>query len=1063
MTIRNLVVSISLAAVAPLAAQDGGPAPFHIDSLKTPTRLLEFTATEGTWISADVSPDGRRVVFDLLGHLYEMPIEGGNAVALTQGRSFNHLPRYSPDGRQILFTSDRGGKEELWLLVRGTDSVYRFASFDSRTFLGSWSRDGRYAYAGTMDLGARFGATRVDRHGSRVTLLSNAIFGIASHFSEHPNNGKVYFAEAAGPLYQSGYRIRTYDLTTGAVSTYIERPGGAASPLVSPDGNWLAYVHRADLETVLVLHDLATQRERVLVSKLDHDRMESGPGGTYGVYPLMSWTPDGKAIVFSSGGKLNSVELATGAVRAIPFSAPVRRPIVDRLAFEVPLPVDGKVRTRVHRWIQPTDQGVLSEALGDIHLGSGGQVTNLTRSRAFESSPAYDPATKTVYYASWSDDSLGSVWSLPLAGTRRVPARLTTVAASYGGLTLSADGKTLAYLRGAGDLNRGAALEQQSEFTLLVMGPDRTEREVTTLVWRPSNPLAVRVAPAIRFNPAGDRLLVNELERDTLFLREVRLDGQGKRTLFAFPHGARAVVSPDLRWIALREYFRTYLVPMNDAGKMLTVSGFDRQGTAIRVDRDDGEYVDWSPDSKELFWSRGAMLHQKSLADILASRPGSRATDVSFEYQVAVPSGVVALTNARVITMDGTRQVLDNATIVVRNNRIEQVGIGVAAPAGARVFDLRGKTVMPGIVDAHGHYNPDAATLGVIEQEHVGLLANLAYGTTTVYEVYGNHVKDFQVADLQRAGAITGSRLLSTGPPIYGLRYFRPKSYRPIRSQEDADEVVAFNKAYGAAALKDYVHFDRSSRVWLYEAARRAGLNVVSETAADFQMSMTMLMDGVTGLEHTVGMTPMYADVHRLWAATGAGNTPTLIVSYNGPQGETAFHQRDRLWEDPKLLTFFPKNDLIRFRRPTRYFEDDIYAEEMAREIRRLRQAGVSIHVSGHGQMHGLDKHWEMELLARGGFTPLEILETATIASARYLGLGAQIGSIEVGKLADLVILNQNPLDDIRHAKTIDMVMLNGVLYRGSDAGRVHPDPQPPGIQYRMRGSSTGSAQIDRH
>ncbi|MHB1327369.1 MAG: hypothetical protein ACYC2K_04130, partial [Gemmatimonadales bacterium] len=937
MTIRTLIAAATLVAVSPLAAQEARPAAFHIDSLKTPTRLLEFTATEGTWISADVSPDGRRVVFDLLGHLYEMPIEGGGAVALTRGRSFNHLPRYSPDGKHILFTSDRGGKEELWLLVRGTDSVQRYAAIENRAFLGSWSRDGRYVYAGTMDLGARFGGTRVDRHGSRVTLVSNGTFGIASHFSEHPNNGKVYFGEAAGPLYQSGYRIRTYDLNTGTVSTYIERPGGAASPLVSPDGKWLAYVHRADLETVLVLHDLVTQQERVLVSKLDHDRMESGPGGTYGVYPQMSWMPDGKAIVFSNGGKLNSVDVATGAVRSIPFSAPVRRPMVDRLAFEVPLPVDGKVRTRVHRWIQPTDQGVLSEALGDIHIQSGGQVTNLTRSGTFESSPAYDAATKTVYYASWSDDSLGSVWSLPLAGSGRTPVRLSAVAASYGGLTLSADGKSLAYLRGTGDLNRGVALEQQSEFTLLVMGPDRKEREVTTLVWRASNPLAVRVAPAIRFHPAGDRLYINELERDTLFLREIRLDGQGKRTLMAFPHGARAVVSPDLRWVALREYFRTYLVPINDAGKVLTVSAFDRQGAAIRVDKADGEYVDWSPDGRELFWSRGSSLHQKSLADILASRGESRTTDVSFEYQVAVPSGVVALTNARVITMDGSQRVLDNATIVVRNNRIEQVGVGVPVPSGARVFDLRGKTVMPGIVDAHGHYNPDAATLGVIEQEHVGLLANLAYGTTTVYEVYGNHVKDFQVADLQRAGAINGSRLLSTGPPIYGMRYFRPKSYRPIRSQDDADEVVGFNKAFGAAALKDYVNFDRSSRVWLYDAARRAGLNVVSETAADFQMSMTMLMDGVTGLEHTVGMAPMYDDVRRLWVASGAGNTPTLIVSYNGPYGETAFHQRDRLWEDPKLLTFFPKSDLIRVRRPTRFFEDDIYAEEMSREIRRLR------------------------------------------------------------------------------------------------------------------------------
>jgi imidazolonepropionase-like amidohydrolase len=205
-----------------------------------------------------------------------------------------------------------------------------------------------------------------------------------------------------------------------------------------------------------------------------------------------------------------------------------------------------------------------------------------------------------------------------------------------------------------------------------------------------------------------------------------------------------------------------------------------------------------------------------------------------------------------------------------------------------------------------------------------------------------------------------------------------------------------------------------------------------------------MLMDGVSGIEHTVGLTPLYDDVRRLWSATGAGNTPTLIVSYNGPQGETAFHQSERLWEDPKLLRFFSPDHLMRYRRPTRYFDDDIYAVEMAAEIHKLGAAGVSVQVAGHGQMHGLDKHWEMELLSRGGFTPIEVLATATINSAKYLGLDRQLGSIETGKLADLVILDANPLDDIRNTRRIDRVMQNGVLYRGTDASRIFPDPEPP-------------------
>jgi imidazolonepropionase-like amidohydrolase len=328
--------------------------------------------------------------------------------------------------------------------------------------------------------------------------------------------------------------------------------------------------------------------------------------------------------------------------------------------------------------------------------------------------------------------------------------------------------------------------------------------------------------------------------------------------------------------------------------------------------------------------------------------------------------------------------------------------------------------------------------------------------------VYGNHIKDFAVSDLQRAGKIPGSRLLSVGPPIYGLRQYRTKLFRPIDSQADADEVVAFNKAYGATALKDYVHFNRSARMQMYDAARRMGVNVVAETAVDFQMNWTMLMDGVSGLEHTVGLTPLYGDVLKLWGATQAGNTPTLIVVYNGPTGESAFHQDERLWEDPKLLTFFPKDQLIRLRRPTRYFADDVYAAEMAKELRKLAQAGVSIQVSGHGQMHGLDKHWEMELLAKGGFATAEIMAIATINGAKYLGLETQLGSIEPGKLADLVILDANPLDDIRNTRKIDMVMLNGVLHRGADASRVYPNPEPAGKVYWFRGSVTGAAAIDR-
>jgi imidazolonepropionase-like amidohydrolase/Tol biopolymer transport system component len=1044
--VHRLVFFLTLLAARNLAGQA-----WNVDSARGPSKSLEFTATEGTWISLDVSPDGRSIVFDLLGHLYEMPITGGTATALTKGRSYNHLPRYSPDGTRILFTSDRTGSEELWLLYRGKDSLERVTQFNYRAFSGTWAPDGKHVYLTTADLGAKFKAYRIDLFGSKTELVSGGTFGSPTHFSEHPSTGRVYYSQPAGQIYQAAFHLKYYDLKTGENQVYVERRGGAADPVLSPDGRYHGYVHRNDRQTELVLHELATQNERVLVPKLDRDRMESGAGVTFGIYPNFAWDPSGKEVFYSQGGKIRAVRIADGTTREIPFQAPVRRDLAETLRFPVTIPEE-KARTRSHRWAERTDQGILYLALGDLYLKAGDQVTNLTRTRALETSPIYDRATKTVYYSSWTDDSLGTLWSLPLGTPRRPPARLPVRPGHLGGLTLSPDGKTVAFLRGSDDLNRGRDLDEQDQFSLMVLGPDRVEREVTAVRWKSDPSFLTRLVPGITFAPDGATIYYNEMVQDTLQLEQIRLDGLDRRVLLRFPHAAQAVVSPDLQWVAFREYQRTYLTPMAFAGKPVLVTAFDKQGATFRVDHQDGEDIRWTADSKTLTWVRGPMFSEKPVTDVLAGgNRAATATDLSFEFEVARPTGVIALTNARVITMDRDRRVLENATIIVRQNKIEAVGTGLSIPSGARVLDLAGKTVMPGIIDAHGHYNSRNSVLGAVEQNHVGLLANLAYGTTTLYEVYGNHLKDAAVSDLERDGLIGGARLLTVGPPIYGLRSYRTRTYRPILSQADGDEVVSFNQAFGATALKDYVQFTRSARQQMYDAARRMRINVVAESAVDFQMDWTMLIDGVSGIEHTVGLTPLYSDVLKLWTATQAGNTPTLIVSYNGPFGETAFRQVEREWDDPKLLHFFTRDYLLQYRRPIHYFEDDIYAEEMSREIHKLAQAGVSVQISGHGQMHGVDKHWEMDLMSRGGFTPVEILAASTISSARYLGLDAQLGSLEAGKLADLVILNDNPLTDIHNARKIDRVMKNGVVYRGDDLARLYPDPEPAPRIYNVR------------
>jgi len=340
------------------------------------------------------------------------------------------------------------------------------------------------------------------------------------------------------------------------------------------------------------------------------------------------------------------------------------------------------------------------------------------------------------------------------------------------------------------------------------------------------------------------------------------------------------------------------------------------------------------------------------------------------------------------------------------------------------------------------------STLGVIEQRVPGLRAAVAYGVTTMYELYGTAEKDFWLSDMQRSGALTGPRLFSTGSTIFGVREWRPRLFRSIKSIDDAREHARYNKAFGASGLKDYVNYDRSVRHQIVTAAREERLNVYSETAASPQMNWTQVIDGVTGLEHTPGLAPLYDDIVRLLKASDVGITPTLLVVYNGPQGESRFHLTERVWENPKLLNFAREENLLRLRRPTHFWPDDLYAPLMAREMKKLHDAGILIQMGGHGQMLGLDAHWEMELMVEGGFTPHEALAVASINGAKYHGLDRAIGSIEPGKLADMIVLKENPLQDIRNSRTIAYVVLNGVIYDGDDAARLFPDPAPAGKMY---------------
>ncbi len=585
-------------AAAPAPAKAAAPAPAHaqqpswtVEAHTGPVRELAFEATEGTWMSVDVSPDDEHIVFDLLGTIYEVPILGGDAVALTSGRSWNLSPRYSPDGRQIAFSSDRTGSHQVWVLDRESGAVRQVSDWpDANIYRPAWSGDGGRIYAGVSGDGiaSQLVAFDVDGGGPESLITGRGpvngaqpLPGGRGFLFEHHAEATYPFGFNPYVIPPGGARIEWFDEAAGTSEIVVERPGGAFQPTLSPSGNAVAYVHRGLDGTVLMLLNLETREERVLLTGLDRDRQDTRQA--YGPYPNLAWYEDGSGVVLGYEGGLASVDVVTGTVWRIPFSAPVRREMSETIRFATRLPEE-RARTRTHRWGRRVAGGVISEALGDLWLHDESGASNLTRSDAHETSPVVDPSSGALYFASWTDDELGSVRRMDPAagesgdvgsadagsadagsgdaGSADDAAQLTAVASQYGSLALSPDGTELAFVRGTGGLHQGRWLSNQSQFELVVRGPDG-ERRLTGVEGQPLEyaNIAGKIPPAVVFGPGGDVVYFTEFEDGVLVLKRIGTDGAGQRTLYVFPHAVDAVPSPDLEWMAVREYHRSFIVP----------------------------------------------------------------------------------------------------------------------------------------------------------------------------------------------------------------------------------------------------------------------------------------------------------------------------------------------------------------------------------------------------------------------------------------------------------------------------------------------------------------------
>ncbi len=345
---------------------------------------------------------------------------------------------------------------------------------------------------------------------------------------------------------------------------------------------------------------------------------------------------------------------------------------------------------------------------------------------------------------------------------------------------------------------------------------------------------------------------------------------------------------------------------------------------------------------------------------------------------------------------------------------------------------MSGKTITPGFVDTHAHMWPN---WGIHKQQIYNYAANLAYGVTTTRDPQTASTDVLTYSDMVKAGMMPGPRVYSTGP---GLGFW---AYN-IKSLEHAKDVMKqYSKYYDTKTIKMYLAGNREQRQWILMAAREQSIMPTTEGALDWKLNMTQLIDGYPGHEHSLPIYPIYNDVVQTIAEAKMAVTPTLLVSYGGPWAENYFYSRENPYEDPKLGRFTPYSVLAsKTRRRPGWFRDDEHVfMKHGESMTKLIEAGALAGVGSHGQLEGLGYHWELWAVASGNMDNLDAIRVATIIGAEAIGLDGDLGSIEVGKLADLVILDANPLDDLRNTNSISHVMKNGRLYNANTLDQVYP------------------------
>lgn len=1084
------------------SAKDSEEKVWDVAKPPLPIRQIPIEVSEGTWMSLDLSPDGKTIAFDLLGDIYTMPITGGAATNIASGLPWEIQPRFSPDGSQIAFISDRKGGDNIWVMNTDGSNAEEVSKEKFRLLNNpTWSADGRYIAARKHFTTSRSAGTGEiwiyhKRGGDGVQLvkrsseafqkeLGEPIFSADGHYIYYTKNitsgdSFIYAQDSNTDL----FNILRYEMQSGEVTTAVAGEGGAVRPAPSPDGKHIAFVRRERTKSMLYVKDLNSGKERRIYAELDQDVQETW--GVTGMYPNMDWTPDSKSLVFWAKGGIHKIAIDSGTVSEIPFSIKDTRDVIDPPRPQVAV-APATFNTKMPRFasFSPDGKKAVFESLGRLWIKrvNGGKPTRLTsdKSERREIFPAWSRDGRAIVFVTWDDKNLGSINTASANGGGE--RRISKEPGHYRRPQFSPDGNSIVFEKGQGGrLTSGDWSEAPGIYTLPAKGGKAS--------------LVINKGSWPHFGANDERVFYTR-GGETVDLVSVNLNGLDERLHATSALVAEYQVAPDGKHLAFHENYDVFVMPLLPGPQALAAGRGASAVSQVEVSGNGASYMHWSADGAQINWSLGDTLYSAKLEDLHPQAPdeqaasdkdssresiaqevsvveklviddneteaelaepkqatkesaGSKAAkpeavvfkapteglNLSMQVTADVPTSLIALTGARIVSMaDEDGGIIENGTIVVDGNRIIAIGANVDIPAAAKQVDVSGKTITPGFVDAHAH-GPQGDD-DIIPQQNWSTIAHLALGVTTIHDPssQANHI--FAASEYQRAGKQLAPRLYSTGEVVYGAK--APGFYASIESYDDAKAHVFRLAEQGAHSIKNYNQPRRDQRQQVVAAAHEANIEVVAEGGSNYHMDMAMVADGNTAIEHNLPQAMIYEDVLSMFSQTQVAYTPTLVVTYGGLAADPYWRQATDVWLHPILSKHVPPKSLhANSVRRTTAPESDFVDAVSAKTAHMLKQRGVMVSIGAHGQQQGLAAHWEMWSFVRGGFSALEALQAATIVPAKHLGFDKDIGSLEVGKLADLVIMNANPIEDIANTDEIEMVMLNGRLYEAATMNEVH-------------------------